>query len=382
MGRRRSLAYWLRRVAVAAASALLAFGGVELLVRALDLGPRIEVVFRDTIRISDNPRLEYDLLPGGRDGNQVISSAGLRDDETPFEKPHGVFRIAAIGDSITHGSGGPRGLGWVEQLETLLGRLARSGAPRFEVLNFGVPGYHIGQVAERLRVLGLAFDPDLVLYAYALNDPQSVSIEREALRELEAETAAGRTRGAGPLTRWLSRSRLWLWARHEAGEHLVSPRRPEHMPDDPAYQAAARGDPAGYFRTLHRESGPARRVEEGLAELAALARERGIPLQVALFPLFSDAEDEDPLDDVRALVAAAARREGLGVVDLAPAYAAARAQLGQALHLDFLHPNALGHRVAAHALLHHLCAEGLLPPDSLDCHALAEGSALDAALAR
>jgi lysophospholipase L1-like esterase len=382
MGRERSLAWWLSRVALAATSALLALGGAELVVRVLDLGPRIEVVFRDTVRVSDNPRLDYELLPGGRDGEQRISSAGLRDAETPFEKPPGTFRIVAIGDSITYGSGGPRALGWVEQLETLLGRLTRPGAPRFEVLNLGVPGYNVGQIAERLRSLGLRFEPDLVLYAYALNDPQSESIERDALRELKAETEAGRTRGAGPLGRWLSRSRLWLWARHEAGEHLVSRRRPERMPDDPAYQAAARGDRAAYFRTLHREPGPARRLEEGLTLLAGMARERAIPLRVALFPLFSNAGDEDPIRDVHALVAAAAQRHGLGVIDLAPVYARVRYELGRPLHLDFLHPNPLGHRVAAHALLDDLCTGNWLPPGAVDCAAAGAGDALDASLAR
>ncbi len=42
-------------------------------------------------------------------------------------------------------------------------------------------------------------------------------------------------------------------------------------------------------------------------------------------------------------------------------------QAGRPIHMDFLHPNALGNRAAAHALLEGLCAAELLPEGTVRC---------------
>ena len=116
------------------ASAVLALGLAEGLVRVFDLGPQFQVVFRDVVQPSPNPVLEYELRPGGSDGPFAISSAGLRDAEAEIPKPTGVFRIVAAGDSITYGSGVRREQGWPDRLEERLIALGRPGAARFEVL--------------------------------------------------------------------------------------------------------------------------------------------------------------------------------------------------------------------------------------------------------
>ena len=79
------------------------------------------------------------------------------------------------------------------------------------MLNFGVTGYNITQVVERLRTLGLRYEPDLLLYGYVLNDPQGISREGEiikALRDFEEKRYTNPTlmksilRSTGTRSRW------------------------------------------------------------------------------------------------------------------------------------------------------------------------------------
>ena len=343
------------------ASLALALLAAELVVRTFDVGPRFQVVFRESIEPRDDPELGYALRPHARDGRRQISSDGLRDREYQRAKPEGAFRIVAIGDSVTYGSGGPREAAWGEQLEELLQSFGRRP---FEVLNLGVPGYHIGQSVQRLRGLGLDFAPDLVLYGYVLNDPQAFSVEAAAL-----DAMRGRPQGGEPsvLRRALSHSRLFLLARLFVPVQGDARSLRDAIPPDPAYAASGGADRIAYFRSLHAEGESANRLATGLATLGRISRERGIPIWVLVFPLFDDdgASPASP-PDVHRHVVELARQSGLGALDLLPVFENARAS-GRSIATDFLHPNALGARFAAMAALLTLCDERLLPTDSIDC---------------
>jgi lysophospholipase L1-like esterase len=370
------------RVALLAAGLLIGIVVAELLARAFD--PGFQVVFRESIAFSEDPALVYELRPGARDGKHRISSAGLRDDETPRAKPAGSFRIAAIGDSLTHGSGGPRESAYPEQLEALLNARAGAAGTRFEVLNFGVPGYNIGQVVQRLRVLGLGFEPDVIVYGYALNDPQSFSIEAEALRTLRDDAARNAAADAGHLVgRWLAHSRLYQLARQWAHRRDSLAMLRAQMPNDPAYEAARSGDRTRYFRSIHSEGESAARLTRGLDDLAALALEHQLPVLVVIFPLFGSEAGAGPeaLADVHQIVAVQARKRGFAVLDLLPVYAGATRAFGTGMNLDFMHPDALGHRVAATAIRSWLCTSAWLPAASLDCAGPPPADATDAKIA-
>jgi lysophospholipase L1-like esterase len=356
------------RVALLAAGLLIGIVLAELLARTFD--PGFQVVFRESISFSEDPTLVYELRPGARDGEHRISSAGLRDEETPREKPAGTFRIAAIGDSLTHGSGGPRERAYPEQLEAMLNARAGTAGPHFEVLNFGVPGYNIGQIVQRLRVLGLGFHPDLIVYGYALNDPQAFSIEAEALRTLRGDAARDADADARHVIgRWLAHSRLYQLARQWAHRRDSLAALRAQMPNDPAYEAARSGDRTRYFRSIHTEGESAARLRRNLDDLAALAREHQLPVLVVIFPLFGSEAGVGPeaLADVHQIVAVEASRRGFALLDLLPVYTSATRAFGTEMKLDFMHPDALGHRVAATAIRSWLCTSAWLPAASLDC---------------
>jgi lysophospholipase L1-like esterase len=346
----------------------------EGVLRAFDIGPSIQVIFEESYQLSDNPVLEYELRPLARDGDIQINSAGFRDREFSRVKPPDVFRIAAIGDSITFGLWLPHAESYAKQLEALLNHRAPPTGSQFEILNFGVPGYNITQVVERLG-LALEYDPDLIIYGYVLNDPQDESLEGETLRQLHAlEHERLRERFGRGMMRWLSGSRLFMlsWlAYSQQGPHVASYARngsTAQLHDRtrdvdlelPAKTDAGRlaydaGDTRGeYFRSLHWSPASRQRFERGFEELERVTHDAQVPVVVCIFPLFfRNSVSSYPLADVHALVRDEVLDRRMSVLDLLPAFASAEQRFGKARSFaaDFIHPNAFGQQIAAFELL-------------------------------
>ncbi|HEX4354267.1 MAG TPA: hypothetical protein VHZ95_15165, partial [Polyangiales bacterium] len=57
----------LAKFALALIGCVVALAIAELAVRLLHLGPDTNVVFADNFRLSDDPRLQYELIPGSAD---------------------------------------------------------------------------------------------------------------------------------------------------------------------------------------------------------------------------------------------------------------------------------------------------------------------------
>jgi len=172
----------LRNILLVVGSTLVASVCGELIVRVGGLAPEIARLQIDKPYGSftgvENPILRYVPRPGFGDINRL----GFRDREYPTEKPPDVYRIVAIGDSITFGFCNddlpaiPIDKTFSKLLERRL-NAASLGSRRFEVINLGVSGYDSRQEVEFLKLKGLSFSPDLVLVGYCLNDRSDASAE-------------------------------------------------------------------------------------------------------------------------------------------------------------------------------------------------------------
>jgi|TARA_B100000315_G_scaffold145399_1_gene134327 hypothetical protein len=147
--------------------------------RTLDPGHMFLV---DTIRISKNKKITYELVPGVRGHLEVgwpkdkllsINRLGFRDDEEKsYAKDKGQFRIVGIGDSVMMGQGVDFKHTYGEVLENELNRKSQERGMdiKFEFINLAVHGYNTTMEVETFFQKGSQFNPDLVIISYVPND--------------------------------------------------------------------------------------------------------------------------------------------------------------------------------------------------------------------
>lgn len=295
---------------------------------------------RGTVRRSDDSRLQFELRPGARVRAEVdyrINRFGMRNPEVAEEKPAGVQRIAVLGDSIAFGYWVAEEQAFPRQLETMLG-----GPGRVEVLDFGVPGYNLEQEIETLRAKALRFAPDVVVVAFCLNDLEGLFSYEYGLTVDRA--ARGSTIGGRVLEAVLARSVLFSWVEYrmaelEARRRYVEARNPM---SGPLYDQAV--------------SEQKRALLAHFSVLGSLLRPRGIAGVVAIFPTFGNRFAAYPHRDLHRVIAQAAEESGLLAVDLLDCY---QAYDFRDVRVDVVHPNPMGHRIAAHGIRDGLCQHGL-----------------------
>lgn len=153
---------------------------------------------KDAIAIPwDVPELKYEFTPGGNQNHW-----GYNERDVEKAKPAGTFRIAALGDSVTHGAFVPSAQAWPRQLED---QLVAQGIA-VQVLNFGVYGYDTESVAAQLRHRVADWEPDLVVYALYVNDPMPTELVTADGRPVYVGTGPRDFRIVSPgLDAWLHR---------------------------------------------------------------------------------------------------------------------------------------------------------------------------------
>ena len=370
-------------------SVLLGLAAAELLVRATGAAPEVSPVRRGRFQLSANPRLVFEPVPGMRveaeeDGGVPLyfgypgraHRLGYRDRDHPRAKPAGTYRVVVIGDSVAAGWGVEDTADlFAPRLERLLnegGRAKDGGAGgRYEVLNFAVTGYNTAQQVETLASRALAFDPDLVIVAYCLNDrwppdPRLVAALKEAAAE---EASAGRrpvlaaemSRGA---TRLLHASALYRLARFGV---FAKDSETAELPaldtvEVEAGQLDAQGRPTlGGDRVVFGPGGEpisgARGVRAAFRRLGGLAEREGFEVLVAIFP-----HQHRPYRYYahHRQVAGFAAAEGFAVADLIDTFRDCREASGEAMAFDRFHLTEAGHACAARALEDVLRAADLL----------------------
>lgn len=129
-----------------------------------------ELGLRGLAFATDNPRgatfdpeLGWKLVPNVSKKNRqwcnhvpaTTNSFGWRDKEHEVEKPIGVTRMVALGDSFTFGFGVDYGQRFSEFLE--------EDVPRLEVINMGVFAYGTDQEVLAYELYGKQYKPDIVV---------------------------------------------------------------------------------------------------------------------------------------------------------------------------------------------------------------------------
>ena len=321
---------------VSAVASLLLLLLAEGILRFWDLAPSVELIQIGRFRLAADPRIGYEPVPKLPEGGEDPSfhsyrfyayrgfgnSLGYRDTEHSIEKQEGSYRIVVLGDSI---AAGLHVLSYEDTFPWLLQAYLREGDIEADVINLGVSGYNTDQEIATLRARGVAFDPDLVLLAYCLNDHQRVSSGiLRVLRETQRERGVVNRLAAPP---WATRSALYRFVRY-ALPNWFTARRVEQ--------------PDGGRLT-------AEEIDAAFGELADLARINDFQVLVAVFPRFQ-GPSEYAWKAEHQLLAEASRQYGFLHLDLLPDYRDCETASPLQISSDEWHPSAHGHRCAARAM--------------------------------
>jgi hypothetical protein len=100
----------------------------------------------------------------------VISRQGWRSPEFEPQKPTDVYRILVVGGSVPYGWGVAEGDEFPRILERELNARGYAGDKRVEVINTGVPGWNLPEVARLLQGEAFTWQPDMVMLLLVATD--------------------------------------------------------------------------------------------------------------------------------------------------------------------------------------------------------------------
>jgi hypothetical protein len=340
---------WRAKITLAVASTVIALVCAELLVRAFGIAPQrwsqIARIERGDKRVGldlypDDPRGYFPIDLRDASTRRAYRERGLTDvdaryERTPYaietvyteelcrgrEIPEGSPRVIALGDSFTEGQG-------VREEHTFAARLDARLAPA-RMINCGRRGYDFPGLRERF-VEELALDPDVVVYAMVLNDPEQSSAfhaRQEYIDDWIVDRRRMFTEGDGSPPPWQPRLFVLL--------------------DDRIEGMRIGAETERWYREM---VGPENR--EGwratLDHLSAMQRDlraRGGELLVVLWPLFVDLEDY-PFEATHRTIARAVRARGIEFHDTLGAFRGKDARTLW-VHPSDRHPNERAHAIFA-----------------------------------
>ncbi len=334
-----------KKLALMLASALLALGAAELLVRALGAAPKVYAIQKGRFQLSHNPKIGYEPVPLVYSGRELSfydylgasNSLGYRDREHSVAKPPGVYRIVVLGDSIAAGLHVERN---EDIFPPILERLLDDHGLHAEVINLAVSGYNTQQEVETLEEKGLQYHPDLVILAYTMSSREH--FDGDILKTLlDAESRQGGVSSAR-VNSWLVKSALYRLIRFRV---LGTARPSSAATTQQRYLDAVSADTvAPYFGVLHR-----------------LAEQQHFQVLIAVFPRFVRTFSYYNFGRQHEFAADLAHRNGFALDDLLVPFSDCRKASTEPISSDNFHPTPYGHRCAAAALAKAVLA---LPPQA------------------
>lgn len=291
-----------------------------------------------TFRNAEIPGLIYERIPHTAETN----NHGFRGEDYQLQKPKDVWRVVVVGDSVAQGHGVDMSESLGKRLEHFLNHQRRPDAPEAQVYVVAETGYNTAQELLLLEHKALAYDPDLILWVYCLNDPGHALFHNE--------------------------SNLYSRYFHEPASYAFHGLK--RLLFKARERIQAMGEDQEYHRLLH--SIYRSQVRGHIEKLAQVTRQADVPVLLLIVPVLEtwklEAAPEyviTPMDysllDVHTLVARWALQNGLGVVEGLDAYMGKRLADLILEDWDMWHPNAVGHEDLALQVQKHMLRHGPYP---------------------
>ena len=282
-------------------------------------------------QLATNPDLLYVNTPNKDCGN---NAQGYRDDPRTFDKPADTFRIVLIGDSVAVGDGI---FDFRDRFGQVLERDLNETSPQpVEIVTLARTGYSSSQELIVLECEAFAYDPDLILWSYVLNDPAH-PIYHDA---------------NGEIGKYFYTPKVHLFHFLATGLFGVKEKLADlSCPDE-------------YHARIHCVYWP--NVEALFGRLGRVADARDTPIVPIIHPVFEEGRDfaNYSLTNLHEQLRALADDNQLPAIDLLDAYRPHHSDdLRQQLKVRFdpWHPNEKGHAIAADAIAQFLLDRRLFP---------------------
>jgi lysophospholipase L1-like esterase len=309
-----------------------------------------------------HPRLGFTMNPSfhGRlkqrdfDTEVRFNSIGLRDREFG-PKPAGARRLLLIGDSYTFGWGVEEGERYADRLEE---RLREIPGARWEVVKAGTNAYSTAHELAWLREYGWSLDPDLVVLQFCMGN----DFADNAGADYRVEDGRLVTVPPGPNGSAADERGLKAWARRHSHLYLML----RNLVNQPGVGRAdrRRAEFAMFNAQVNRGSG---RTREILAEMAAEARTRGVPLVLLVVPMRhqigeAGVKEKALADYPNTVITETAQALGVPAIDLLTTFRESAGAGSSGLYFRHdAHWTREGHRLAGDSLFDSLRAGGWIP---------------------
>ena len=338
--------------------------------------------------LKDSPRIfeasdvmPYALAPGAVDTFVTrefnipirINSLGYRDDEFPLKKT-ARLRILAIGDSFTFGYAGTAAEAYPNVVEREL--RTRLGEDDIEVINAGFAACQYPDTYYLyLKNRGLALDPDIITVGvFVGNDLDHDLAGENTWPEVDKDGLPVRIQNT------LAHVENGYWvSRNRSLRYRLPVVRDSHLAQAliSLLRTAGPEKPRTFNQWMYRKDYEPRtdeavaKVEKLLLAMAALARERGIPIVFIVMPTREQVYPEDcdfsadafmagyDLDKPQRLLAEFFEKNGLTELDLTPVFRAAPRDTMLYYALD-QHWNERGNELAGRAIAEFLIERALV----------------------
>ena len=283
----------------------------------------------------DDPVVDWRYIPNseftiGRVAYR-FNRAGFRDVGHTAERLPQIKRIVVVGDSVTEGYG-------VEWESVFTGILQTALAGQAETINLAAGGLNTPQEVHLLEREGLRYKPDLVVLNFILNDADFYSGFRGAQQyNAEKESRIGLLNVAiDPRIKRLLKSSALIYLAKERIENVKG-----------RLMGKAHTD---YYAKLWASDENRRKVTSGFDGLAALHRQNSFDVVVIIWPLITDYRHYK-FSSIHQWVKGEVEKRGFSTIDLLPTFSALSYRELQVTAEDNVHPNALGHKLAAMTFL-------------------------------
>lgn len=313
------------------------------------------------------PNVTIDLVFGPIPYRVRINSLGFRGPDITREKPAGVTRIIALGDSVTDGFYVENENTYPYQLEQDL----RTRGVNAEVVNAARGNSSIDREIEIYTKFCAMLDPDAVVLLFVSNDIDQIrGVPKEKLinlQTIEYEPAAasemlffGRT-AIGELI--LDASMARNYRSYHPNQRLLDGEAPDNRYEIAGnlefaenvrkyyeWHVARTGGVIGHREFTEIDRQALEGYEYALAHFRDLLHEQGVQLLLAYYPEYNQVYEPDPPMILRDAVRDICARLQVAFIDLTDRFR--REGAGKALHLapvDY-HPNPEGNRVIAEGI--------------------------------